>query len=327
MKLPRRQLLHLAAGAAALLVASRIASAQTFPTRPVTMIVPYPAGGPVDAAARVFAERMRRLLGGTIIIENVSGADGSIATGRVARSPPDGYIIDFGVMPTHVLNGALYPLQYDLLNDFAPIAALGSIPYVLFARETMPAKDLNELIAWLKANSDKASAGTAGSTVVKLITAFFQKQTGTKFTLVPYRGAAPAMQDLIAGQIDLVFAQPLFLSLVRDGKIKAFAVTSATRLALAPNIPTLGEKGLPALSPSSWYGLFAPKGTSKDIIGKLNAAAVEALADPAVQSRLTELGLEIFPRERQTPEALGALVKADAEKWWPIVKELGVKPE
>jgi tripartite-type tricarboxylate transporter receptor subunit TctC len=325
MKLPRRRFLHLAAGAVALPAVSRIARAQTYPTRPITMIVSYPPGGPVDAAARIFAERMRTSLGGTIIVENVSGADGSIGTGRVARSPPDGYTIDFGAAPAHVLNGALYSLRYDVLNDFAPIASLGSSPYVLFARKSMPADDLNELIAWLKANPDKASAGNPGSTAVKLITAFFQKQTATKFTIVPYRGAAPAMQDLVAGQIDLIFANPPFLALARDGKIKAYAVTSVTRLAVAPNIPTLAEMGLPALSSSSWYGLFAPKGTPKDTIGKLNAASGQALADPAVRSRLADLGVEIFPRERQTPEALSALVKADAEKWWPIIKELGIE--
>jgi tripartite-type tricarboxylate transporter receptor subunit TctC len=182
---------------------SRIAVAQTYPTRPITIIVPFPPGGPVDAAARVLGERLGRSLGGTIIIENVSGADGSIGTGRVARSPPDGYTIDFGVMPTHVLNGALYSLQYDVLNDFAPIATLGSIPYVFFARKTIPANNLNELVAWLKANPDKASAGNPGSSLVKLLTAVFQNQTATKFTLIPYRGAPPAMQDLVAGQIDL----------------------------------------------------------------------------------------------------------------------------
>ena len=324
---PRRRFLSLAAGAATLPAMSRFAWAQTYPTRPITMIVPFPPGGPVDAAARVVAERMRTSLGGTIIIENVSGADGSIGTGRLARSSPDGYTIDFGAASTHVLNGAFYSLQYDLLNDFAPIVTLGSTPYVLFARKTMLANDLNELIAWLKANPDKASAGNPGSTAVKLVTAFFQKQTATNFTIVPYRGSAPAMQDLVAGQIDLVFAPPLFLALARDGKIKTYAVTSATRLAAAPNIPTLAEMGLPALFPSAWYGLFAPKGTPNEIIDQLNTAAVQALADPAVRSRLADLGVEIFPRERQTPDVLNALVKADAENWWPIIKELRIKSE
>jgi tripartite-type tricarboxylate transporter receptor subunit TctC len=326
-KLPRRQFLHLAAGAATLPAVSRFARAQTYPARPITMIVPFAAGGNTDAIARIVAERMRGSLGQPIIIENVGGADGSIGVGRAARARSDGYTIDLGFLGGHVLNGALYSLSYDVLNDFAPIAPLVAAPQILFARKTMPANDLNELIAWLKANPDKASAGKVGSSVLKLITVFFQKQTATKFSLVPYRGAAPAMQDLVAGQIDLVLAAPLFLPLVRAGSIKAYAVTSDTRLALAPDIPTFAEMGLPALSFSGWSGFFAPKGTSREIVGKLNAAVVEALADAAVRSRLVDLGLDIFPRERQTPEALGAMVKADAEKWWPLIKELGIKAE
>ena len=213
--------------------------------------------------------------------------------GRAARARPDGYTIDFGSFGTHVLNGAFYSLPYDVLNDFAPISPLVTIPLVLFARKTMPANDLNELIAWLKANPDKASAGiSAGG--FRLLTAFFQKETGTQFALVPYRGLRPRMQDLVAGQIDLLFGTPVQLPLMRAGSIKAYAVTSDTRLAMAPDIPTFGEMGLPALSWSAWFGLFAPKGTPKDIIGKLNAAAVEALADPAVRSRLADLGLRFF---------------------------------
>jgi tripartite-type tricarboxylate transporter receptor subunit TctC len=224
------------------------------------------------------------------------------------------------------LNGAFYSLPYDVLNDFAPISPLVTTSVVFFARKMMPAKDLSELIAWLKTNPNKASVGTytAGA---RLQTALFQKETGTQFIVVPYRGVAPAIQDLVAGQIDLSFAPPDYLPLVRAGSIKAYAVPSDRRLALAPEIPTFAEMGLPALSYSSWFGLFAPKGTPKDIIGKLNVAAVNALADPAVRSRLADLGGEIFPREQQTPEALGARVKADAEKWWPIIKELGIKAE
>jgi tripartite-type tricarboxylate transporter receptor subunit TctC len=327
MKFPRRKFLHLAAGAAALPVVSRSAWAQTaYPTRPITLIVPYPAGGPVDAAARVVVERMRRSLGQTIIIENIGGAEGSIGTGRVARSPPDGYTIELGNLATHVLNGALYSLSYDILNDFAPVAMLGSTPYVLFAKKTMQASNLSELIAWLKINSDKASVGHRASSVVKLVEVVFQKQTGTKFTVVPYRGAAPAMQDLVAGQIDLVFSNPPFLSLVRDEKIKAFAVTSDARLQMAKEIPSFAELGLPTLSYSAWQGFFAPKGTPKGIIDRLNAATVESMADPSVKSRLVELGYEVVPREQQTPEVFAALVKADAEKYWPIIKEFGIKP-
>jgi tripartite-type tricarboxylate transporter receptor subunit TctC len=321
MKLPRRKFLQFAAAAAAAPAFSRLAMAQAYPSRPITMIVPFLAGGPTDALARVLADAMIGSLGQPIIVENVSGADGTIATGRAARARLDGYTIELGAIGPHALNGALYSLPYDVLNDFAAISPVATTPLVLYARKTTPAKDVNELIAWLKANPNKASAGIA-ATVLRLQSAFLQKETGTQFTLVPYRGAAPAMQDLVAGRIDLLFSLPDALPLVRAGSIKAYAVTSDTRLAQAPDIPTFAEMGLPALSFSGWYGLFAPKGTPKEIIDRLNGAAVQALADPAVRSRLADLGLEIFPRERQTPEALAALQKADAEKWWPIIKEL-----
>jgi tripartite-type tricarboxylate transporter receptor subunit TctC len=314
MKLLRRDFLRLAAGAASVPAISRIARAQAYPARPITMIVPLAAGGSLDAIGRLLAERMRGPLAQPVIIENVTGAAGGIGTARVARARPDGYTIDFGFLGPNVLNGALYSLQYDVLNDLVPISPLFTSPVVLFARKTIPAKDLNELIGWLKANSNKASMGffAAGG---HLITAFFQKETGTQFTFVPYRGGAPAAQDLVAGQIDLLFAAPDQLPLMRAGSIKAYAVTSDTRLAAAPDIPTLAEMGLPKLFWSAWVGLFAPRGTPRDIIGRLNAAAVEAAADPAVRSLIIDFGYESFPRERQTPEVLGALVKADAEKW------------
>jgi tripartite-type tricarboxylate transporter receptor subunit TctC len=225
------------------------------------------------------------------------------------------------------MNGAVYSLPYDVVNDFAPISPVVTVPYALFARKTMPTKDLNELIAWLKANPNKASAGIA-VTSVRLITAFFQKETGTHFTFVPYRVSAPAIQDLVAGQIDLLFSTPDALPLVRAASIKAYAATSDTRLALAPDIKTFGEMGLPlSFSGVSWQALFAPKGTPKEIIDRLNAVIVGAVAKPAVRSRLADLGYEIFPREQQTPEALGALQKAQIEKWWPIIKELGINAE
>jgi tripartite-type tricarboxylate transporter receptor subunit TctC len=221
---------------------------------------------------------------------------------------------------------AFYSLPYDVLNDFVPISPLVTAPAVLFARKTMPANDLNEFIAWLKANPNKASAGVV-SLGFRLITMFLQRETSTAFVLVPYRGGAPAVQDLAAGQIDLLFATPDQLPQMRAGNIKAYAVTSDRRLTAAPDVPTFAEMGLAALSFPDWFGIFAPKGTPRNIVGKLNAAAVEALADPTVRSRFVELGFEIFPSERQTPEALGALVKADAEKWWPIIKEFGIKAE
>src|SRR5258708_32570075 len=274
MRLPRRQFLHLAAGAAALLALSRSAEAQAYPSRPITMVVPFPAGSSSDATARVLAEQMRGSLGQPIIIENISGADGSIGTGRVARARPDGYTIELGGTATHMMNGALYSLPYDVVNDFAPIAPVATGQYVLIARKTMPAKDLNELIAWLKANPNRASAGIV-ATSHRLITAFFQRETGTQFTLVPYRGVAPAIQDLVGGQIDLLFSTLDALPLVRAGSIKAYAATSDRRLALAPDIPIFAEMALPvSFSGLGWYGLFAPKGTPKEIIYVLKAATV-----------------------------------------------------
>jgi tripartite-type tricarboxylate transporter receptor subunit TctC len=293
------------------------------------MIVPVPPGGITDSVGRVLAERMKGTLGQPVIIENVSGADGSIGVGRLARAKPDGYTIDLGTIGTHVLNGALYSLPYDVLNDFAPISPMVTSPGVLYARRTTPAKDVNELIAWLKANPNKASAASDAA-VPRLLYMLFQKETGTHFALVPYRGGSPAVQDLVAGQIDLFLESSVWLPLVRAGSIKAYAVTSDTRLAQAPDIPTFGEMGLPALSlPSGavWLGFFAPRRTPKDIVAKLNAVAVEALADPAARSRLADFGLEILPREQQTPEALGALVKADAKKWWPLFKEFGISAD
>jgi tripartite-type tricarboxylate transporter receptor subunit TctC len=326
MTLPRRKFLQFAAAAAAAPAFSGVAMAQGYPSRPITMIVPFPAGGAADAVARVLAEQIRGSLGQPVIVENVSGADGSIGSGRVARARPDGYTIELGTTATHMLNGAVYSLPYDVVNDFAPISPLVTVPLVLYARKPMPANNLNEVMAWLKANPNKASAGIATS-FMRLATAFFQKETGTQFTFVPYRGVAPAIQDLVAGQIDLLFSTPDALPLVRAGSIKAYAVTSDTRWALAPDVPTFGEMGLPALSFSTWHALFAPKGTPKEIIDRLNAATVRALADPAVQSRLANPGTEIFPREQQTPAALGALVKADAEKWWPLIKEFAINLE
>ena len=323
MKLARRQFLRLAAATAGLPALSRVAKAQAYPTRPITMIVPAAAGGSADVVARILAERTRQSLGQSIIIENVSGADGSIGVGRVARAKPDGYTIGISAM-AQVLNGAFYSLPYDVLNDFAPVLPLVTVRLMLVARKTMLAKDLNELIVWLKANPNKASVGIV-AVLGRLWLVLFQKETGTQLTLVPYRGFAPARQDLAAGQIDLVLDVVDALPLVRAGSIKAYAVSSDARLDIAPDIPTFRELGLPALSWSGWYGVFAPRGTPSNVIERLNTAAVEALADPAVRSRLVDLGYEIFPRDRQTPEALGALVKADAEKWWPIIKPAGIR--
>jgi tripartite-type tricarboxylate transporter receptor subunit TctC len=327
MKPSRRQILRLVTGTAALPAVSRGARAQAYPSRPITMIVPFPAGGANDVVARILAERMRAPLGQRIVVENVGGADGSIGVGRAARAPPDGYTICLSIDGAFVLNGAFYSLPYDLLNDFAPIAPMVSGPIVLVARTTMPAKDVIELVAWLKAHPGEASAGmnTLG---FHLLAARFQKETQTQFTIVPYRAAGAIVQDLVAGRIDLAIAtMTTHLSMIRAGSEKAYAVASAARAALMPDIPTFAEMGLPALTLANWYGLFAPRGTPNDVIGKLNAAAVEALADPAVRSRLAEVAVEVVPREQQTPAVLAAMQRADAAKWWPIIKELGLKAE
>jgi tripartite-type tricarboxylate transporter receptor subunit TctC len=326
MKPARRKFLHLAAGTVALPAVSRVAGAQTYPSRPITMIVPIAAGSSSDVVGRRVAERMGTALGQPIIIENVSGADGSIGVGRVARARPDGYTIEFGSLAANVLNGAFYSLSYDLLGDLTPISLVDTIPYVLYAKASLPAKDLRELIAWLRANPNKASAGVTAVSY-RLLTALFQKETGTRFTLVPYRGFPPQLQDLAAGRIDFFFDTAVQLPFTRAGKIKAYAVTSDARFVQAPDTPTFSEMGLPSVSFSGWGAMFAPKNVPQEIIGKLNAAAVDALADQGVRSRLADLGFEIYPRERQTPEALNALRKAEAEKWWPVIKELGIKAQ
>jgi tripartite-type tricarboxylate transporter receptor subunit TctC len=315
------------AAAAGLGVASAgIAQAQTYPTRPITMIVPSGAGGITDAVGRVIAEPMRVALGQPILIENVSGAVGGIGVGRAARARPDGYTILFGFSSAMVLTAAFYSLPYDVLKDFTPISPVNKASQVLYARKTIPVKDLNELIVWLKANPNKASAGVT-TVAYRLLNVLFQNETGTQYTLVPYRGTAPVIQDLLAGNIDLYFGAPDQLPLVRAGGITAYAVTGEMRSALAPEIPTFDEMGWPTVGFSAWQGLFAPSGTPTEVISKLNTAVVETLADPAVRTRLAGLGADIFPREQQTPEALSALQKAGAKAWWPIVKELGIKAE
>jgi len=327
MTLPRRTFLHLAAGTVALPAVSRIAQAQAYPARPITAVVAFATGGSGDTIARILAEHMQKTLGQTIVIENVGGAAGTIGVGRVARAANDGYTLIFGNWPTHVLNGAIYSLPYHVLNDFEPIAQLASESIVIVAKKTLPPNNLKELIAWLKANPDKASAGTTGAGGVgHVIGIFFQKETGTQFQFVPYRGVGPAMQDLVAGQIDLMFdTSANSLPQVRAGTVKGFAVTSKTRLASAPDIPTVDEAGMPGFYISNWRGLWAPKGTPKDVIARLNDGVVKALADPTVRQRLGDLGQEIPARADQTPEALGAFQKADIERWWPIIKAADIK--
>jgi tripartite-type tricarboxylate transporter receptor subunit TctC len=324
-----RHLLFVAAAFAATLGQVAGAAAQVYPSRPITLVVPFPAGGPADAMGRILAERMRQSLGQTVVIENAPGAGGTIGVGRVARAAADGYTLVLGLWSTHVANGAIYALQYDLLKDFEPVSLTAREQLIIVARKTMPASNLNELIAWLKANPSKASQATGGAgTPPHIAGVFFQSLTDTHLQFVPYRGSAPAMQDLIAGQVDIEIDSPVTsLPQIRAGAIKAYAVTAKHRLASAPEIPTVDEAGLPGFYFSNWFALFAPRGVPQDIIAKINTAVMGALADPAVRRQVADLGVEISSREEQTPAALGAAQKADIAKWWPIIKAAGIKAE
>ncbi len=329
MRLPSCRWLQLTTVAAVLTTLSCATAAQDYPTRPIKMVVPQGAGGPVDTIARILSERMRVSLGQPVIVENVAGAAGSIGVGRVALAAPDGYTIVIGIWSTHVANAAIHSLNYDVLNDFEPIALHGSSPQVIVARKSLPASDLQGLIGWLKANPERQQREPEASAAHPMSSAtFFQSATGTRVRFVGYRSGAQAMQDLVAEQIDfMIDAQANALPLVRDGKITAFAVTGKTRSAAAPEIPTVDEAGLAGFHFSVWNATWAPKGTPKSIVGRLNTAVVEALADTKVRAQLMTLGQEIYPREQQTPEALHAFQKAEIEKWWPIIKAAGIKSE
>jgi tripartite-type tricarboxylate transporter receptor subunit TctC len=305
------------------------AAAENYPAHPITMIVPFPAGGATDTLARFLAEKMRGALGQPIIIENIAGAAGSIGVGRAVRSPADGYTLSIGTSTTHMLTGGLYALSFDLLKDLAPVILIGSEPLLIVGKKDLPADDLKGLIAYLKANPDKASVGIAGVGATGHLSGIsFQKATGTKFQFVPYRGNAPAMQDLLAGQIDfMIEPSSNFKSLVAAGSVKPFAVTGKARLPSSPNIPTADEAGLPGFFASLWYGLWVPKNTPKDIVATLNATMVQVLADPSVRERFADLGIQISPLDQQSPEALRALQKAEAERWWPIIRAANLKAE
>ena len=323
----KRSLVAVALAAAWGAISSAVA--QVYPSHPVTMVVPFPAGGSSDAIGRIVADGMRRSLGQSIVIENVGGASGNLGVGRVARAAPDGYTLVLGSWPTHVLNAAIFTLPYDPLNDFEPVALVAAQPLLIIARKTLPASTLAEFVAWLKANEGKATQGTAGAGgATSVAGAFFQKASGTRFQMVPYRGVAPAMQDLLSGQIDLMIDMAASAApQVRAGTVKAYAVTARSRLAAAPDVPTVDEAGLPGFYVSSWHAVWVPKATPKDVIGKLNAAVVDALADSAVRERLANAGQEIFPREQQTPEAMRAYQRTEAEKWWPIIKAANIKAD
>jgi len=323
----RRLLLSSLALAVAALASTGSAATPIYPSRPITIIVPYAAGGQSDILLRILAEHMRGSLGQPVLIDNVGGAAGRVGTVRLARAAPDGYTLGQGSFGTHVVNGAIHTLNYDVVKDFEPISLIANGPELIVAKKAMPANNMNELIAWLKANPEKASQGTTGiGAVSHLAGVFFQKQTGTRFQFVPYRGTA--MPDLVAGNIDLMITEAsTALPQLRSGSIKGYAVAANTRMTIAPDLPTVDEAGLPGFHISNWFGLWAPKATPKPIVAKLNASVTEALADPVLRTRLAELGLEIFPREQQTPEALAAFHRAEIDKWWPIIKEAGIRAE
>jgi tripartite-type tricarboxylate transporter receptor subunit TctC len=329
MRLPRRQFLRLTALTGALAAVARNAAAESFPTRTFTMIVPFPPGGLTDVLGRILAAGMQTRLGQSVVIENVGGASGSIGTGRVARAAPDGYTMVLGIWNTHVANGATYRLDYDVVKDFEPIVLCADAPLVLLAKKTIRAENLQGYIAWLMANPNKASMATVGvGSPGQLLGILMQKKTGVRFALVPYRGAGPEVQDVVAGHIDMTFANTASaLPFVRSGSVKALGVTSLKRMIQAPQIPTFDEAGLRGFSFSLWAALFAPHNTPREIIDKLNEAAVDTLHDPDIRRKLETQGFAIPSRERQSPQALAAYQAAEIAKWWPIIKAAGIKAE
>ena len=313
----------------ALVLASAGASAQpTYPSRPITLVVPGTPGSGSDIIARILADRMRQSLGQPVIVENVAGANGNIGTARVARAAPDGYTIVIGVWNTHVSSGALYSLPYDVVKDFEPIAQLTEAGRLILTRSNVPANDLKGLIAWIKAQPHELSNGIGGvGSMEHVAGVLFGTATGTRLQHVPYKAAGAALQDLVAGQVDVMITGITeSLGYIRAGKLKAYAVTADKRFPAAADIPTVDEAGLPGFYCAQWTALWAPKGTPRAVVAKLNAAVVEALADPAVRARFPEPAV-IVPRERQTPEAVRAKQLADIEKWWPVIKGANIKVE
>jgi tripartite-type tricarboxylate transporter receptor subunit TctC len=303
------------------------AFADNYTSRVITIVVPYPAGGPTDTIARILAERMQAVLGQSVIVENISGAGGSIGVGRVAHATPDGYTVSIGHVQTAVFNPAIMKLDYDVVNDLAPVSLIADTPIWIVANKALPADDVKGLIAWLKAGGGKATMGTVGiGGPTDVAARIFEKETGTAFQIIPYRGGAPLVEDMLGGHIDFAFGQAAtYLTYVRDGELKAYAVLQPKRWWAAPEVPTLDELGIKNIDASFWHGIWVPKGTPPDIIAKLNGAIREALADPAVQERFKKIGQEIWPPDYQTPEALAAKQQAEIAKWTPIIKEAGIK--
>jgi tripartite-type tricarboxylate transporter receptor subunit TctC len=327
MQIRRRQFLSLGVGAASLAALPRRANAQAYPSRPITMVVPVAAGGALDTNARLVAEGMRVALGQPVVIENVTGGAGSVGAGRIARATPDGYNILYGANVTHVLNPAVLPVTYDPVNDFEPIALIGNTPWLFAVKNDLPVKNLRELVAWLKANPDKATFGTAGvGSPSHVGGVLFQNVTGTTFQFIPYRGTAPVVPDLVSGQIDMAILDPITsLPQFRGGRIKIIAAMSKRRSAGAPDIPTSEDAGVPGVQTDPWQAMWAPKGTPKEIVAKLNAAVVSALSDETARKRFADQSYELTPREHLTPEFLAQFQKSEMDKWWPIIKAAGIK--
>ncbi len=314
---------------AVLIAASPVAVGQAYPSKPITIVVPFSAGGPTDTLARILSERMRKSLGQPVLVDNTTGAGGSIGAAKVVRAPPDGYTVSIGHWGTHVVNGAYYSLPFNLLTDFEPVALIASNPQIIISKTAVPARNLKELIAWIGVNQGKVLMGTGGVGGASHMAAiYFQNTIGAKFQYVPYRGGAPALQAILGGEIDLYVTQISNVTgHIKAGKVRAYAVTARTRQAAAPDIPTVDEAGVPGMHTAVWHGIWLPKGTPKEIVMKLNAALVETLADPAVRQRFADLGQEIPMREEQTPEALFTHHKAEIDKWWPLIRAAGLKAE
>jgi tripartite-type tricarboxylate transporter receptor subunit TctC len=327
VNLSRRTFLQLVASTAGMHALPRVARAQVYPARPITMVVPFPAGGPADAIARIVSDRMRTSLGQPVIVENVTGAGGSIGVARVVRAAPDGYTLSMGQLNSHVFSGATYAVRYDLTKDLEPVAPLTTNPQMIAGRKDILAKNMAELVAWLRANPDKGNFGTPGLGSPSHVWGIhFQNSIGARLQFVSYRGAAPALQDLLYGQIDLTCLQASdLLPHVRSGGLKAYAILAKTHWSRAPDIPTVDEAGVPGLHMPFWHGLWVPARTPRDVVSRLNATVVEALADASVRQRFAQMGQEIFPKEQQTPEALAALQKAEIDKWWPVIKAASIK--
>jgi tripartite-type tricarboxylate transporter receptor subunit TctC len=325
LKMGMRKLL---VACAATLAGVAAAPAQPYPSRPITMLVPLAPGGAVDTLARILAEHMRGTLGEPVVIENVSGAGGTVGLARVARAAPDGYTLSIGNWASHVGASLVYPVHYELAKDFEPIALLTDVPHWMVARTSLPAKDLSELLAWLKANPDRTAATVGAGSGSHLCGIYLQGAAGISFQFVPYRGGAPAMQDLVGGRIDLMCDLAAnSLPLVRSGQIKAYAVMAKARYFAAPDVPTADEAGAPGIYVSNWHALWAPKGVPPDIIARLSGAVMSALADPTVRQRIADLGMQIVPRDEQTPAALADFQRSELEKWTPVIRAAGIKPE